>query len=169
MTEVYIEPQLRTGICLRDKQIVADVLTWDCQRPVNADEIKTIAISHDFLWVKLTENRAKTLAVETFRAIRRQQLEQQSLQQVEQPPYDLTEDIEVDSDHNSTDPVYRVWKGIKLIGTFHQSPVDDKWIASPTYAHDCDRYETPDQAQQAIVNAWNYAIRATQNLIGERE
>ncbi len=48
----------RTPLTYADKQLVADVLTWDCQRSVSAEEIETIAITHDILWVKLTEHRA---------------------------------------------------------------------------------------------------------------
>lgn len=66
----------RSPLTLADKQIIADVLTWDTQREVSASEVETIAIQHDILWVKLTDNRAIPLHVETFRAIRRQQLEQ---------------------------------------------------------------------------------------------
>ena len=64
----------RSPLTKADKQIIASVLTWDCQRQVSASEIETIAIQHDIVWVKLTDNRAIPLHVETFRAIRRQQL-----------------------------------------------------------------------------------------------
>lgn len=65
----------RSPLTLADRKIIADVLTWDTQREVSASEVETIAIQHDIVWVKLTDNRAIPLHVETFRAIRRQQQE----------------------------------------------------------------------------------------------
>lgn len=67
----------RKGLTHADRHIVADVLTWDTQHLVSSNEVETIAIAHDIVEVKLTDNRAIPLHVETFHAIRRQQLEQQ--------------------------------------------------------------------------------------------
>ena len=65
----------RAPLTLADKQIIALVLTWDVQREVSPNEIEAIAIQHDILWVKLTDNRAIPLHVETFRAIRAAQFD----------------------------------------------------------------------------------------------
>lgn len=137
----------RTPLTAGDRQIIADVLSWDIQQEVSPDEVVTIAINHDILWVKLTGNRAIPIAVDTFRSIRRQQLEQQG--QETQPA-----DIEVDSNGQG---VYRAWKSTQIIGVFHRSPVDGKWIAYPAYASDFQRYQTPEQAQRSIVRAWQKA------------
>ncbi len=74
-------------------------------------------IAHDIVWVKLTDNRAYPLHVESFRAIRRQQMEQQGVPQAEQSD---DQEIEVDSDRLAPNPSYRIWKGITIIGTFYQ-------------------------------------------------
>ena len=55
---------------------IASVLTWDMQQDITADEIITIAVVHDMLWVRLTRNRAVPIAVETFQEIRNQQMQQ---------------------------------------------------------------------------------------------
>jgi hypothetical protein len=76
ITATAIAPKSdHTPLTLASKQIIALVLTWDCQRQVSADEIEAIAIQHDILWVKLTDNRAIPLHVKTFQAIRAAQQE----------------------------------------------------------------------------------------------
>ena len=62
------------------------------------------------------------------------------------------EPIEVDS---VGDRVYRVWRGAQLLGTFHRTPIDGKWLANPICGFDYNRYDTPNEAQAAIVEAWN--------------
>lgn len=139
---------------MADRQVIADVLTWDTQRQVVPEEIQAIAIVHDIVWVKLTENRAIPLHVKTFRSIRRQQLELQTQSQ-DNPVSDS--DVEVDSDESFPNPVYRVWQGITNIGTFHRSLVDNKWLANPVYGRDYARHNTSDEAVASIVDAWNRA------------
>jgi hypothetical protein len=34
-----------------DRQVIADVLTWDCASPVSPEEVETIASEHDIVWV----------------------------------------------------------------------------------------------------------------------
>jgi hypothetical protein len=144
----------RSPLTLADRKIIASVLTWDCQRQVSASEIETIAISHDILWVKLTDNRAIPLHVETFKAIRAALLEQAEA---------VEDAIVVDSDGNQPYPTYRVWKRMAIIGTFCCSPLDSKWLAFPKYGRARHRYTTALEAQAAIVEAWNKAeyVRST--------
>lgn len=134
-----------------DRQIIADVLTWDTQREVTAEEIEALAIVHDIVWIKLTDNRAVPLHVETFRAIRHQQLEQQDdIEYVTRLEEKLEEDekeIEVDS----TQPgIYRVWKGKKLIGTVKRCDHTLCWLASSTSNETGEPYLTSKLAIQAI-------------------
>ncbi len=101
-TDAIAPTRDRTPLTYADKQIVANVLTWDCQRSVSAEEIETIAITHDILWVKLTDHRAVPIAVSTFRNIRRQQLEQQS----QQPPVaDVTFVAQMEAKLEADEPV----------------------------------------------------------------
>lgn len=137
-------------LTLSDRQIIADVLTWDRQEYTSPEEIETIAIQSDVVWVKLTDNRAVPLHVDTFRNIRRQQLEEQNLVDVEPAPE--KSGVEVDS----VGFIYRVWKGITLIGTFYQSPVSGNWLAFPKRSYDFHRYATADEATSAIALVWNH-------------
>jgi hypothetical protein len=65
----------RTPLTAANKQIIAKVLTWDTQREVSPKEIEAIAIQHDIFWVKLTNNRAIPIHIESFQAIRAAQQE----------------------------------------------------------------------------------------------
>jgi len=138
----------RSPLTLADRQIIADVLTWDAQREVSPSEIETIAITHDIVWVKFTDNRAIPLHVETFKSIRAAQLEQAEA---------MDNDIKVDSNGNEPYPTYRVWKGTAIIGTFCCSSLDGKWLAFPKYGRARHRYNNADKAQTAIVEAWEKA------------
>lgn len=148
----------RSPLTLADRKIIADVLTWDCQRQVSASEIETIAIQHDIVWVKLTDSRAIPLHVETFKAIRAALLEQAEV---------TDDDIKVDSDGNQPYPTYRVWKRMAIIGTFCCSPLDSKWLAFPKYGRSNHRYNTELEATAAIVDAWNKAtvVRSTDSYL----
>ena len=68
------------------------------------------------------------------------------------------EDIEVDSSPDMFGVLYRVWRGIKLLGTFWRSPEDGLWMAEPFCCRDRQRYDTPQQAQSAIVSAWDNSV-----------
>lgn len=133
------------------RYIIAAVLTWDTQQEVSSDEIEAIAVQHDTLWIRLTGDRAVSLHTNTFRSIRRQQMEEQARVEAEM---DMTlvlresdipladtfghyhqDDIEIDSE-DSPNPTYRVWQSFNLLGTFHRSPVDGKWITHPVFGRD---------------------------------
>lgn len=154
--------QVQETLSLADKQIIASVLTWDTQRKVTAEEVETIAIVHDIVWVKLTDNRAIPLHVETFRAIRHQQLEEQTevisdveyVTRLEEKLEEDEKEIEVDS----TQPgIYRVWKGKKLIGAVKRCPKTLCWIARPLSYQTEEPYLTSKLAIAAVVRLWEAA------------
>lgn len=132
------------------RQTIADVLTWDTQEYVSPEDVETIAISHDMVWVKLTNNRAVPLHVDTFRNIRRQQLEQQDV--VELETTEEVNGVEVDA----VGSIYRVWKGMTIIGTFYQSLVSDFWIAFTKGGDDFLKFSSADEATSAIAPSWNH-------------
>lgn len=162
----------RSPLSASDRQIIADVLTWDCQRDVAPEEIETIAISHDIVWVKLTMNRAVPLHVETFRAIRHQQLEEQNDIDVEHV-MELEAKLETDEKEieiDSAQPgVYRVWKDMRLIGTVKRCKQTLCWLASSIYGtqqppvlsdgtseslRGAKPYLTSKLAISAVIRAW---------------
>ena len=66
-------------------------------------------------------------------------------------------DIEIDSNDAPVTPTYRVWQSRQLLGTFHRSPVDNKWLTHPVYGRDYNRHIAPEQAIAAITTAWKHA------------
>jgi len=71
--------------------------------------------------------------------------------QASQTPYS---DIEVDSSSSALGILYRVWQGMKVIGTFYRSPVDGRWVAEPVGFRVRKRYPTANAAGAVIVKAW---------------
>lgn len=130
-----------------DKQIIADVLTWDSQTQVTAQEIEAIAIVHDIVWVKLTDNRAIPLHVETFRSIRRQQLDEQAVDDV-QYVTQLETKLEIDACQPG---IYRVWQGMKLIGLVRHRRQCNNWIAEPLGGYNPRRYSTSEDAIEGLL------------------
>lgn len=141
-----IAPPLR-AIAFKDRQIVAQVLSWDLYREVSPDEIESFLIVKDVLWINLTQNRSVPIAVAVFREIATQQEAQRELDQyIEQQSEEVApEPIEIDS----TDGVYRVWKGTQLLGTYYRENTG-KWVAQPRYGQ-ARRYKTANAAQKALV------------------
>ena len=147
LTKLIAPPK---AIALKDRQIVAQVLSWDLYREVSPDEIESFLIIKDVLWVNLTESRSVPIAVETFRNILAQQTQQQAQRELdqyieEQSEAIAPEPIEIDS----TDGVYRVWKSTQLLGTYYRDNTG-KWVAQPRYGQS-RRYKTANQAQKALV------------------
>lgn len=152
--------QTRSPLTTRDRCCIAQVLTWDIGSVVSPDEVIRIAIAHDILWVQLTRVRSIPIAVETFKSIRRAQLEHAARQQAdadvafviamesrlqvsaEQQPH-----IEID---RALYGVYRVWSGIELLGTFWAS--GDYWVAEPEHGERC-RCKSALFAQRAILRS----------------
>jgi hypothetical protein len=73
-------------------------------------------------------------------------------QYVEQQAQELAPEFEIDSVHDSDfGTLYRVWQGMKLLGTFYRADIDGLWVAQPC---DCElrpRCETAEQAQLLII------------------
>ncbi|MGB3208704.1 MAG: hypothetical protein WBB28_27255 [Crinalium sp.] len=137
-------------IALKDRQIVADVLSWDLYREVHPDEIESFRIVKDVLWVNLTGDRAVPIAVETFRNILAQQTQQQAQQELDeyiekQSEAIAPEPIEIDCANG----VYRTWKGAQLLGTYYRENTG-KWVAQPRYGQS-RRYKTAKAAQKALT------------------
>lgn len=59
--------------------------------------------------------------------------------------------IEVDSPDGIE---YRVWQGMTLVGTFHQSPTDRRWITHPALGRDFNRYQSDGDAIAALAQHW---------------
>lgn len=196
----------RDPLTYADRQIIASILTWDMQQEISPEEVETIAIVHDIVWVKLTDNRAIPLHVETFRAIRHQQLEQQTIEEVERvwggiipslessgnfqsflppqisrefvtqlearleaesrpvfttgvPPvggelFKTADEIEIDSTKAG---IYRVWKGMNLIGTVRRCKYTMCWLAFSALYLKCEPYLTSELAIAALRAAWEAA------------
>jgi hypothetical protein len=71
---------------------------------------------------------------------------------IEQQAQEIAPEFEIDSVHDADfGTLYRVWQGMKLLGTFYRADIDGLWVAQPS---DCDarpRCETPEQAQLLII------------------
>ncbi len=154
----------RQILAYADRQIIASVLNWDMQGEVGPDEVETIAIAYDIVWVKLTDNRAIPIDVETFRSIRRTQLDQVSedagvafVMEIEaklEADAIRAESIEVDSIESG---LYRVWRGMTLIDIVRRCDYSGGWIAEPTSDYNPHHYQTAEQAIKAVIRAWNRA------------
>ncbi|MGB3208697.1 MAG: hypothetical protein WBB28_27220 [Crinalium sp.] len=137
----------RRAIALKDRKLVAQVLSWDLYREVSPDEIESFRIVNDILWVNLTGDHSTPIAVETFRSIATQQQAQQELDEYieKQSEAIAPEPVEIDCANG----VYRAWKGTQLLGTYSRDNTG-KWVAQPRYGQ-ARRYKTANQAQKAIV------------------
>lgn len=73
-------------------------------------------------------------------------------QHIDEQATELAPEFEIDAVHDSDfGTLYRVWQGMKLLGTFYRADIDGLWVAQPC---DCDarkRCETPEQAQLLII------------------
>lgn len=58
--------------------IVAQVLSQHTQREVSPEQIISTCVANEILWVELNGDRVVSIAIENFRAIRRQQMEEQA-------------------------------------------------------------------------------------------
>lgn len=155
ITEAIAPKHDRTSLTSADRQIIANVLTWDMQQEVSPEEIETIAISHDIVWIKLTDNRAIPLHIDTFRSIRRQQLDEQAAEEIEyvtelEAKLEKSElaQIEIDAPQPG---IYRVWKGIKLIGLVRHKRQCNRWLAEPVGSYNPRPYFTADDAIQGLL------------------
>lgn len=123
----------RSPLTQSDREIIASVLCWDMGTEVSADEVITIAIINGIVQIKLTGGRAALLSVDNFKLILQQQRQQvdEDVAYVERLEQKLEKDsakIEVDARGR----VYRVWRGIQLLGTFYRLSKSN-WVAEPAH------------------------------------
>ncbi|MBD2357634.1 hypothetical protein H6G41_23975 [Tolypothrix sp. FACHB-123] len=72
-------------------------------------------------------------------------------QYINEQAQDVAPEFEIDSvDDADFGTLYRVWSGMKLLGTFYRA-VDGLWVAQPCNVEQRPRCETPEQAQLIIV------------------
>jgi hypothetical protein len=73
-------------------------------------------------------------------------------QYIDEQAQEIAPEFEIDSVHDADfGTLYRVWQGMKLLGTFYRADIDGLWVAQPC---DCDarkRCETAEQAQLLIM------------------
>lgn len=67
---------------------------------------------------------------------------------------DSEELIEVDT---ASDGIYRVWKGMKVIGLIKRCPRTQFWIAEPAGLYNPRRYPSSELAVSAVIRAWEGA------------
>ncbi|MHC5778926.1 hypothetical protein [Nostoc sp.] len=76
------------------------------------------------------------------------ELEQYIKEQVE----DVAPEFEIDSvDDCDFGVLYRVWSGMRLLGTFYRADSDGLWVAQPCNLELRPRCETKEQAQLVII------------------
>ena len=74
------------------------------------------------------------------------------LQHIDEQATELAPEFEIDSVHDADfGTLYRVWQGIKLLGTFYRADIDGLWVAQPCCCELRLRCETPEQAQLIII------------------
>jgi hypothetical protein len=73
-------------------------------------------------------------------------------QYIEQQAQDIAPEFEIDAIHDSDfGNLYRVWSGMRLLGTFYCADSDGLWVAQPCNSELRPRCETPEQAQLVII------------------
>ena len=74
------------------------------------------------------------------------------MQYIEQQAQDIAPEFEIDSvDDADFGALYRVWFGMKLLGTFYRADADGRWVAQPFNCNARPRCETAEQAQLIII------------------
>lgn len=73
-------------------------------------------------------------------------------QHIKEQAEDIAPEFEIDSvDDCDFGVLYRVWSGMKLIGTFYRADVDGLWVAQPFNCDSRPRCDSPQQAQLIII------------------
>jgi hypothetical protein len=73
-------------------------------------------------------------------------------QYIEQQAQDVAPEFEIDSvDDADFGTLYRVWSGMRLLGTFYRADSDGLWVAQPLNCDTRPRCETSEQAQLTII------------------
>jgi hypothetical protein len=72
-------------------------------------------------------------------------------QYINEQAEDIAPEFEIDSvDDSDFGVLYRVWFGMRLLGTFYCA-VDGKWVAQPFNCESRPRCDSPEQAQLLII------------------
>lgn len=66
-------PQTTAPLSSSDKEIIADVLTWDLCKRVTPEEVEGIRVSGEWVAVQLSVHRAVPIHREVFRSILQRQ------------------------------------------------------------------------------------------------
>jgi hypothetical protein len=73
-------------------------------------------------------------------------------QYIDEQAQEIAPEFEIDSVHDADfGTLYRVWQGMKLLGTFYRADIDGLWVAQPRDSDLRPRCETPEQAQLLII------------------
>lgn len=71
---------------------------------------------------------------------------------VDSQAQELAPEFEIDAVHDiDFGTLYRVWQGMKLLGTFYRADIDGLWVAQPVESELRPRCETPEQAQLQVI------------------
>ena len=71
---------------------------------------------------------------------------------VEEQAQEVAPEFEIDAiDDSKFGTLYRVWQGMKLLGTFYRGDIDGLWIAQPCCCKLRPRFETPEEAKLLII------------------
>jgi len=72
-------------------------------------------------------------------------------QYIEEQAAEIAPEFEIDSvDDADFGALYRLWSGMKLLGTFYRA-VDGLWVAQPFLSELRQRCNSPEQAQLVII------------------
>ncbi len=71
---------------------------------------------------------------------------------IDKQAQDIAPEFEIDAIHDCDFGIlYRLWWGMKLLGTFYRADIDGLWVAQPVESDLRLRYETIEQAQLLII------------------
>lgn len=73
---------------------------------------------------------------------------------IQQQVNEVAPEIEIDSESDCFGLIYRVWFGMKHLGNFYHSPAGETWVSIPFCNRNKKHHNNPEDAQQAIINAW---------------
>lgn len=73
----------------------------------------------------------------------------------EQPQRISIDEIEVVPDRASREVAYFVYARGRIIGRYHQSRINGRWLVRGSGGNELRLCDTPEQAQQALVDEWN--------------
>ena len=73
-------------------------------------------------------------------------------QYINEQAQNIAPEFEIDCmDDADFGALYRVWSGMKLLGTFYRADADGLWVAQPFLSELRPRCNSPEQAQLVII------------------